>query len=113
MSKGTSYTAILTQIEEYRDKYCGNYDGMLGKISNFSWTFNQDGSYDVDLTVISWGDVIESLKSNVTADKKTIDFVEDTPIPSQEGTIVNTKRKDNILFSLLHAMKYVATFYNR
>ena len=109
MSKGTSYTAILTQIEEYRDKYCGNYDGMLGKISNFSWTFNNDGSYDVDLTVISWGDVIESLKSNVTADKKTIDFVEDTPIPSQEGTIVNTKRKDNILFSLLHAMKYVAT----
>jgi hypothetical protein len=109
MSKGTSYTAILTQIEEYRKKYCGNYDGMLGKISNFSWTFNQDGSYDVDLTVISWGDVIESLKSNVTADKKTIDFVEDTPIPSQEGTIVNTKRKDNIIFSLLHAMKFVAT----
>jgi hypothetical protein len=106
---GAPYTEILKRIEYYRGKYCGNYDGMLGKISNFSWAFNPDGSYDVDLTVISWGDVIESLKSNVTADKKTIDFVEDTPIPSQEGTIVNTKRKDNILFSMLHAMKYVAS----
>ena len=108
ISWGTSYTEILKRIEYYREKYCGNYDGMLGKISNFSWTFNPDGSYDVDLTVISWGDVIESLKSNVTADKKTIDFVEDTPILSQENTIVNTKRKDNILFSLLHAMKFIA-----
>jgi len=109
MSKGAPYTEILKKIEFYRGKYCGNYDGMLGKISNFSWTFNPDGSYDVDLTVISWGDVIESLKSNVTADKNTIDFVEKTNILSQENSIINIKRKDNVLFSLLHAIKYVAS----
>jgi hypothetical protein len=109
MSKGTSYTAILTQIEEYRKKYCGNYDGMLGKISNFSWAFNQDGSYDVNLTVISWGDVVESLKSNVTANKNTIDFVEKTPLPAQENSIINIRRKDNVLFSLLHAMRIIST----
>jgi len=105
----TPYPIILNAIEEYRYKYCGNYDGMLGKISNFSWTFNNDGSYDVDLTIISWGDVVESLKSNVTANEKTISFVENTPIDAQAGTIVNTRRKDNVIFSLLHAMKIVAS----
>ena len=107
--KSAPYTDVLRLIEYYRGKYCGNYDGMLGKISNFSWTFNQDGSYDVDLTVISWGDVVESLKSNVTANKNTIDFVEKTPLPAQENSIINIRRKDNVLFSLLHAMRIIST----
>ena len=109
MGKSASYTDVLRLIEYYRGKYCGNYDGMLGKISNFSWTFNQDGSYDVDLTLISWGDVVESLKSNVTANKNTIDFVEKTPLQAQENSIINIRRKDNVLFSLLHAMRIIST----
>ena len=41
-----------------------NYDGMYGKITNFTWSFNDDGSYDIELKLISHGDIIESLKLN-------------------------------------------------
>ena len=59
-------------IAGYRDKYDGNYDGILGKISNFNWSFQPDGSYDIELTIISLGDVIESLKTNISVDKSLI-----------------------------------------
>jgi hypothetical protein len=39
---------------------------LLAKVSNFDWSFNPDGSYDINLTLISLGDVIESLKTNVS-----------------------------------------------
>ena len=37
---------------------------MIGKLTNFSWKFNNDGSYDITLNLIGMGDVIESLKIN-------------------------------------------------
>jgi hypothetical protein len=61
---------MLNPIENKRDKYKGNYDALLGKVSNFNWSFNADGSYSIELTIISLGDVIESLKSNLSIDKK-------------------------------------------
>ena len=63
--KETTYKSVLPRIERYREKYCGNYDGMFGVVSNFSWSFNNDGSYDIKLEIISHGDIIESLKINL------------------------------------------------
>jgi hypothetical protein len=42
----------------------GNYDSMMGKIKNYSWKFRPDGGYDCTTTLISYGEVIESLKIN-------------------------------------------------
>lgn len=70
-----SYISILPKIEEYRNFYDGNYDGLLGKISNFQWSFNKDGSYDAEITIISLGDVVESLKTNISTDKKLSEFI--------------------------------------
>lgn len=55
---------IIEEIEVYRRKYQGNYDGFYGKVVNYSWNFNKDGSYDITLDLITVGDVIESLKIN-------------------------------------------------
>ena len=52
---------MLNIIEEYRERYSGCYDGFYGKVSNFSWKFNTDGTYDISLDLMSVGDVIESL----------------------------------------------------
>ena len=60
-----SYTDFYPQIELRRLKSYGNYDAVLGKVVNFNWTFNKDGSYDVTVILRSMGDVIESLKTNV------------------------------------------------
>ena len=70
-----SYLNILPVINFYKTKYAGNYDALLGKVSNFSWSFNADGSYDAEITIISLGDVIESLKLNVSTDKHLNNFI--------------------------------------
>ena len=55
---------ILSNIRALRSGHAGNYDGMYGKVTNFTWSFNDDGSYDIELKLISHGDIIESLKLN-------------------------------------------------
>jgi hypothetical protein len=73
-----SYRDILGPIEFYKKKYACNYDALLGKVSNFSWAFNTDGSYDIEITIISLGDVVESLKLNISSDKSLTQFVVNT-----------------------------------
>ena len=63
-SLGTTQDQILNDIREERGTTSGNYDGFYGKISNFSWTYNIDGTYDITISAISIGDVIESLNLN-------------------------------------------------
>ena len=63
--KEKSFNSVLPAIEKYREIYEGNYDGFLGKVVNFDWTFNPDGSYDITLKLITVGDVIESLTVNL------------------------------------------------
>ena len=87
-SKGSdSYFTFLQDIEEKRNKYNGNYDALLGKVSNFNWSFNEDGSYSIELTIISLGDVIESLKSNLSVSKGINEFLQSiNPNPSDPQT---------------------------
>ena len=47
-----------------KQKWDGNYEAMFGKITKFNWTFNTDGSYDIKVTLVGMGDVINSLKIN-------------------------------------------------
>jgi hypothetical protein len=42
----------------------GNYDGMLGIVSNFTWSFNQDGGYDCVVRLIGLGAVMDSMRIN-------------------------------------------------
>lgn len=111
-ASGGSYLDILPEIEGYRTKWKGNYDGLLGKISNFDWSFNEDGSYDINLTIISLGDVIESLKTNISVDKDSSEFLkilEETPEkttdPPEEDPIEDNKDSNAIAF-MLWAWKY-------
>ena len=58
--------AIYRSIEKHREDSNGNYDAILAYVKNFNWTLNPDNSYDITLSLISIGDVIESLKVNVS-----------------------------------------------
>lgn len=42
----------------------GNYDAMFGYIKNYQWSARPDGGYDCQTTIISTGEIIESLKVN-------------------------------------------------
>ena len=62
---GDSYGEFLKKINQKRKTSQGNYDAMFAKVSNIHWSFNQDGSYDITLDLVSIGDVIESFKTNI------------------------------------------------
>ena len=116
-SSKKSYLDMLPIVEFYRNKYQGNYDGILGKVSNFNWSFNNDGSYDVEVTIISLGDVIESLKLNIPPDKNLYKFIANsgTPSPTPEEDSGNTDQSDlieqnkysNTISSMLWLWKYI------
>lgn len=72
---------FIKKIEDQRKKSNGNYDALFGRVSNFSWEFDPSGFYNVSLTIISWGDVIESL---------SIDALYPSPVNT-----TNIEEKDN------------------
>jgi len=65
IGKKIEYQEYYSQIEGKRLSSNGNYDALLGKVVNFNWTFNKDGSYNVTLILRSMGDVVESLRTNL------------------------------------------------
>jgi len=42
----------------------GNYDAIYGFIKNYSWSARADGGYDCSTTLITMGEILESLKVN-------------------------------------------------
>ena len=95
---------ITKLIQEERESTCGNYEGVYGKISNFKWSFNPDGSYDCIVNLMGMGDILESLKVNISInalddetakqkDKKKKDDDNDGQIPliaNANKTSINT-----------------------
>jgi len=78
---------ILKAIKKERKDSFYNYDAMLGKVVNFTWKFNTDGSYDIDLKLIGYGDLIEALKINTTGEAPT------AKPPTQSDVIKQTDQK--------------------
>jgi hypothetical protein len=74
-NNNASHLKFLKKINGYRAAKNGNYDGLLCKVVNFNWTFSQDGSYDIQLSLISLGDVVESLKTNITPSYTMFKFI--------------------------------------
>jgi len=55
-------TSFISRIEAKREESNGNYDAFFGRVKNFSWEFiAKGGYYEITLSLISWGDIIESL----------------------------------------------------
>jgi hypothetical protein len=82
---GYTQSQMINAVERYRGIYSGNYDGFFGKVVNFTWTFGADGSYNIDLKLITVGDVIESLQANI-------------PTKSYEVTTLNAELEENEIF---------------
>jgi len=56
---------IIQKIKEERKRTSGNYEAVFGKIVNFKWSMDPDGSYNCTVDLRGLGEVIESLKLNV------------------------------------------------
>jgi LAS superfamily LD-carboxypeptidase LdcB len=87
-------TALLDNIALLRKQSAGNYDAFYGKVINFSWSFAEDGSYDIDLELRSVGDVVESLRMNVLINDKTTEEEQQEEETDEEPTIESYKDKN-------------------
>jgi hypothetical protein len=60
--------ATPSQDDIYKDLFGksanGNYDATYGKIQNYSWKARPDGGYDCTTTIVTIGEIIDSLKVN-------------------------------------------------
>jgi len=57
-------TNILNTLYKKSIKAGGNYDALYGYIKNYEWSAREDGGYDCSTTIISIGEMAESLKLN-------------------------------------------------
>ena len=48
----------------------GNTGGLFGKVVNFNWKYDADGSYKITVKITGLGDVIESMKINQSPSKE-------------------------------------------
>jgi hypothetical protein len=62
--KEISLNDAFAEIYNLIDRSSGNYDALLGYVKNYNWTARDDGGYNCTTTIISLGEVLESLKCN-------------------------------------------------
>jgi hypothetical protein len=65
-SKKWTKNSLLNAIETRKKDYNYQYDAIFGFVKNFSWSLNPDGSYECTTSIITFGEIIESLKSTFT-----------------------------------------------
>lgn len=52
------------EVYELIEQSNGNYNALLGYVKNYSWSARDDGGYDCTTSIISLGEILESLKCN-------------------------------------------------
>ena len=61
---GLTQDAVYESLEKYRKQLSGNYDGLLGLIRNYETSMLPNGGFECTVTLISIGDVLDSLRMN-------------------------------------------------
>jgi len=74
---------LYIEMNKRRRESFGNYDAMLGRVSNYSWAMDKGGSYTCTLTLTGIGAIIESLKVNGTDGTPIVTGV--PTVPSQQS----------------------------
>jgi hypothetical protein len=111
--------SLLADIEKKRAKTGGNYDAIFGRISNFNWSFTTEGTYDISVTIMSYGDVIEALKENTqpegqeeagqTAEEKEKKEKADADAAEikeqKDDAVIYSMRNSSVLGKLFHDLK--------
>jgi hypothetical protein len=96
-NNASSYTNIYAQIETDRKNSNGNYDAVLGVVKNYSWNLERDGSYNITLSLVSVGSVIDSIKSNVSHNTNSA-----IATPTENQTAIEYNKDKSTLNKILY-----------
>ena len=101
---------VISLIQKEQSINHANYDGFLGKVTNFDWKFQPDGTYDITIKLVTVGDVVESLKVNLPQTTATVGEVNAsiqgnvTPVAvglsSQNSAIITNAGDSTLSYSL-------------
>jgi hypothetical protein len=96
----------------------GNYNGFFGVVENFSWVNRDDGGYDCKTTLLSIGEILESLKVNFIPNRVPVNIkgkfeglIINKNLPSKDitetdvGNIGKAYFKYNILYGLMYELR--------
>ena len=72
---------VYKEIRKRREENKYAYDGVYGIVKNFNWSLRPDGGYNCMTSIVSKGELIESLKVDLSA--ATIKWDTDYTIPRQ------------------------------
>lgn len=62
---------LLEEITANRIKHSGNYDATWGTIKNFTYSLSDNGSFKCQVQLVGAGDILESLKVNLSGEFKS------------------------------------------
>jgi LAS superfamily LD-carboxypeptidase LdcB len=100
-------------IAKEKSKWNGNYEGFFAKIAKWNWKFNADGSYDITVSLVGMGDVINSLKVNVAIDKKSAATIKgetgffSSEVTDEDIAVVATAKSSRLNFVLYNIYRSV------
>jgi len=92
-----SYYCIDKKIKKTVGKWAGNFDAMIGLVTDFSWSMTEDGGFDCSTTIVSPGDMYLSMNTKTTSKqlyKATNSTVENQTISENlEAALFNIVRQ--------------------
>lgn len=71
LNKTKSLAKLQEDISSKEEETSYNYTAFLGRIINFSWSYNTDGGFDCSMTIQAKGEIVESLELLMTDNKKS------------------------------------------
>lgn len=84
-ANGVSMASVLKTIDQIRTRSYYNYEAMIGYVQNFSWTYNPNGEYECSVSIISTGEVLESMQMRFDPRMRVQDNSKFDDINSEEG----------------------------
>jgi hypothetical protein len=82
---GISMSQVLAEIADLREQTDYNYEGMIGYVKNISWNYLPTGAYECTVSIISTGEILDSLKIRINPVIRGIDPGEFAPASDDEG----------------------------
>jgi len=71
LQKSKKLSKLEQEIIELEESTDYNYSAFLGRIINFSWSYNNDGGFDCSIQIQAKGEIVESLKLLLNDNKES------------------------------------------
>jgi len=105
LKKSNKLSELEAEILDLEKQTSYNYSAFLGRIINFSWSYNSDGGFDCSISIQAKGEIVESLNLLLPNSKKSNieEFVKaeagkEKDITFLQALKVLKKKGDNVRF---------------